>query len=61
MISDCGSIARNHANMLCVLLSGFGSECEECPFASQCILLRKPFDPKEAVGLITRKLNDRPN
>lgn len=52
--------AVNHPKTLCVLMSGFGTECEECPFAGRCILLRKPFAPQAAVSLLTRMLSQRP-
>lgn len=50
-------VADNHPRLVCVLMSGFGSECERCPFAGGCILLRKPFNPKEAVKVIEQRLN----
>jgi DNA-binding NtrC family response regulator len=53
-------IAGNHPNICCVLMSGFGVECEECPFVGRCLLLRKPFSATEAVALITRMLSQRP-
>ncbi len=54
-------IASNHPKTLCVLMSAFGNDCEECPFVSRCILLRKPFDPKHGVALITDMLSGRPS
>ena len=53
-----GWIAGNHPKIRCVLMSALNNECEECPFASRCILLRKPFLPKEAVALITQILSE---
>ena len=52
-------MASNHPKTLCVLMSGISSECEECPFVGRCILLRKPFDPKHGVALITEMLSGR--
>ena len=54
-----GWIAGNHPKIRCVLMSALNNECEGCPFASRCILLRKPFVPKEAVALITQILSER--
>ena len=54
-----GWIAGSHPKIRCVLMSAFNNECEECPFASRCILLRKPFLLKEAVALITQILSER--
>ena len=54
-------IAANRPVTRCILMSGFGVDCEECPFAGRCILLRKPFIPKEAVALITQMLSERLN
>ena len=52
-------IFRNHPNTICLLMSGFGSECTDCPLVGQCLLLRKPFVPNDAVAVMTRKLNAR--
>jgi DNA-binding NtrC family response regulator len=54
-------IATHHPNTLCVLMSGLGSECHECPFVNRCLLLRKPFDAKDGVALITRALSAKAN
>jgi hypothetical protein len=35
-----------------LLMSECIMECEQCPFASQCILLPKPFTPKQAIALV---------
>jgi two-component system, cell cycle response regulator CpdR len=53
-------VAIHHPETRYVLMSGFGTECEECPFVGRCTLLRKPFPPKEGVALITQLLSERP-
>jgi CheY-like chemotaxis protein len=52
-------LAANHPRTRAVLMSALNTECEECPFAPQCRLLRKPFNPQEAVDLITAVLDHR--
>jgi DNA-binding NtrC family response regulator len=39
-------VARNHPAVGCVLMSGLGFECQDCPFASGCNILAKPFKRK---------------
>jgi DNA-binding NtrC family response regulator len=46
-------IAEHHPSVPCVLMTGFDDRgCNDCPFASSCIQLRKPFDPKDAVRVV---------
>jgi len=46
----------------CVLMSAFDdTDCQECPFASRCRVLQKPFDPRDALCLIERVLKDAPS
>lgn len=54
-------IAGNHPTVPCVLMSAFGLDCEDCPFAGRCVLLQKPFSPKAAVALIARVLSRLPS
>jgi len=51
-------MAVKHPRTVSVLMSGFGIDCEECPLAGGCVLLRKPFRPQEAVAQVTRILNE---
>jgi two-component system response regulator FlrC len=46
-------IAANRPANVCVLMSGCSFECAQCPFARQCILLPKPFTPRQAIALVT--------
>jgi CheY-like chemotaxis protein len=51
------SILQRHPTMRCVLMTGFDdTDCQDCPFASKCQVLRKPFLPKDAVSLIAQVL-----
>ena len=52
-------VAENFPLLPTVLMSGFDAECEECPLASRCTLLSKPFLPKDAVSLIASMLNPK--
>jgi CheY-like chemotaxis protein len=46
-------VAEHHPSVPCVLMTGFDDrDCENCPFASGCIQLRKPFNPKDAVTVV---------
>lgn len=53
-------IAKNLPGVPCALMTGFEAECKDCPFVPPCQLLRKPFQPKEAVALVTRMLKIPP-
>jgi|SRR5271157_534112 len=52
-------VAATYPAIRSVLMSGFEITCEECPFAGRCPLLRKPFNPKDAVAIITQVLSER--
>ncbi len=46
----------------CVLMSGFDDTgCQECPFASRCRVLPKPFAPRDALCLIEQVLKEAPS
>jgi two-component system response regulator FlrC len=55
-----GWVAEHHPEMRSLLMSGFGNACQDCPKRGGCILLRKPFSPKEAVAAVTRLLLNPP-
>jgi CheY-like chemotaxis protein len=54
-------IVLNHPRIRCVLMSALGIHCDGCPLLGRCVLLRKPFIPKEAVALVAEILNKSPN
>jgi DNA-binding NtrC family response regulator len=46
-------VAEHHPSVPCVLMTGFDDrDCDNRPFASGCIQIRKPFDPKDAVSVV---------
>jgi DNA-binding NtrC family response regulator len=49
-------IAEHHPSVPCVLMTGFDGGCDDCPFASGCIRLRKPFNPKDAVAVLSQAI-----
>jgi DNA-binding NtrC family response regulator len=49
-------VAEHFPLLPTVLMSGFDAGCDECPLASRCTLLTKPFLPKDAVSLIASLL-----
>ena len=49
-------IAEQHPRTRCVLMSALDIECKDCPLAGRCLLLRKPFVPKDAVAKMTSVL-----
>lgn len=52
-------ILKRHPTIRCVLMTGFDDiDCQDCPFAARCHMLRKPFLPKDAVSLIARVLRE---
>jgi DNA-binding NtrC family response regulator len=53
-------IAGNHPKTRCVLMSGFSTECDECPVAGRCLLLRKPFVPQVAIATVAGILSEGP-
>ncbi len=52
-------VAKRFPLVPTVLMSGLDTECEECPLASRCTLLSKPFLPQDAVSLIASMLNPK--
>lgn len=52
-------VASTHPATRSILMSGFDITCGTCPFAGRCTLLRKPFNPKDAVAIITQLLSER--
>jgi DNA-binding NtrC family response regulator len=54
-------IAGNHPRIRCVLMSGSSPECDECPLAGRCLLLRKPFAPQLAIATVANILSEQPN
>lgn len=51
-------VATTYPTIRTVLMSGFDIPCGICPFG-RCTLLRKPFNPKDAVAIITQVLSER--
>src|SRR3954447_16967596 len=49
-------VARNHPAVPCVLMTALDFECEDCPFASGCKMLSKPFKPQDAVAMVEQVL-----
>ena len=50
-------VAAHHPSVPCVLMTGFDDkDCDNCPFASRCIQIRKPFNPKDAVSVVGRAI-----
>jgi DNA-binding NtrC family response regulator len=49
-------VATNHPGTATALMSGYDLKCEMCPFAPRCVLLNKPFRPKEVISTIERLL-----
>jgi DNA-binding NtrC family response regulator len=46
-------IGEHRPYVPCVLMTGFVDRgCDNCPFASGCIQIRKPFNPKDAVRVV---------
>jgi DNA-binding NtrC family response regulator len=54
-------VSRNHPAVRCVLMTPLDSECEDCPFASGCKMLPKPFKPQDAVAIIEQVLREPSN
>jgi DNA-binding NtrC family response regulator len=53
------TILERYPTIRCVLMTGFDDiDCQECPLAPRCQVLRKPFLPKEAVAMIARVLGE---
>ena len=50
-------IAANRPGVPFALMSStFNIDCDECPVSGQCLLLRKPFFPRDVVDLLKRML-----
>lgn len=55
-------VIKRYPRTRCVLMSGFDdTDCQDCPFALRCRVLKKPFAPRDALGLIEQVLKDLPN
>ena len=54
-------VSKNHPAVRCVLMTAVEFECEDCPFASACKILAKPFKPADAVALIEQELREPSN
>src|SRR5689334_1190068 len=52
-------VAKHYPGIRCVLMTALDVECEECPFKSRCDVLRKPFQPRDAILMMKRAL-ERP-
>ena len=52
--------AVNHPGVRCVLMTALDIRCEECPFASGCHILAKPFKPEDVLGRIEQALREPP-
>jgi hypothetical protein len=50
-------IAVNRPSTPTVLMTGFDTGCEKCPFSPRCKLLSKPFSPEDAVTLVTEAIH----
>jgi YesN/AraC family two-component response regulator len=51
------SISELHPTIRCVLMTGFDDvDCQDCPIAPKCPILRKPFLPNDAVSLVAQVL-----
>jgi DNA-binding NtrC family response regulator len=49
-------IAARNPGIRVMLMSAFDAECDECPYAPRCDVIRKPFTPAEAVKQISAAL-----
>jgi DNA-binding NtrC family response regulator len=50
-------IAEHHPSLPCVLMTGFDDrDCNNCPFASGCTQIRKPFNPKDVVSVVNQAI-----
>lgn len=51
-------IAAHRPEVICVLMTAYDEVgCDGCPFANGCTLIRKPFQPKEAVAAVEQALS----
>jgi DNA-binding NtrC family response regulator len=52
-------VAQNHPSIPCVLMTGFDDRgCNDCPFASGCIHLYKPFQPQDAIRVVGQAIRN---
>ena len=50
-------VAQNHPSVPCVLMTGFDdTDCDDCPFVSGCVRIRKPFNPKDAISVVSQAI-----
>ena len=46
-------VAEHHSSLPCVLMTEFEDRnCDNCPIASGCPQVHKPFNPKDAVSIV---------
>jgi DNA-binding NtrC family response regulator len=45
-------VAANCPFVRCLLMSGFNSDCAQCPYATGCPLLRKPFRAADVLSYV---------
>jgi CheY-like chemotaxis protein len=50
-------VAVNRPETPYALMSALNLQCEDCPVPGRCLLLHKPFFPRDAVALINQMLN----
>jgi DNA-binding NtrC family response regulator len=54
-------VSRSYPRIRCILMTGFNDvDCQDCPLVSRCRVLGKPFDPKVALSLVEKLLQDSP-
>jgi CheY-like chemotaxis protein len=49
-------VAVNYPAVRTVLMSGYDLTCQKCACSPRCMLLNKPFNPREATQLVERVL-----
>jgi DNA-binding NtrC family response regulator len=49
-------IATEHPATRTILMSGFDLACQDCPHAGRCMLIPKPFRPRDAVAQVETAL-----
>ena len=50
-------VAANRQAVPCVLMTGCDdTDCDDCPFASRCVQLRKPLEIREAIGIVAQAM-----
>ncbi len=48
-------IATKQPSVRTVLMSGYDLECQQCPLAPRCALVRKPFDTRSVVQAVEKE------